>query len=254
VAGFDPFSGCIHAGSTYVRPEGAGLVPSLNPADLSEVGRVAQCETRHLDLVLEPAIRAQVEWAGLDGKSRATMLHHAADRIEASIKGEVARLMTAEMGKPYTEAVGELMNVAPIYRYFAEMARNDGGFIAGSGGASMQYARYHPYGISLHIVPYNFPIILMAFTLAASLAAGNACVIKPAPATALSTLAFMECFEGLPAGLASCVTGGRDIARALIGDARIGSPSPAQSGRTRGRRTLRPAPEALRYRGRGSDP
>ena len=51
-------------------------------------------------------------------------------------------------------------------------------------------SRYFPYGVSAHILPYNFPILLMCWTVAASLAAGNACVIKPAEATTLSTLAF----------------------------------------------------------------
>ena len=225
MAGFDPFAGLIHVDGRFASAPGAELAPSINPADLTTAGRVAQCGPRHLDLALAPAIRAQLEWTRLDAKTRATLLHRLADRIEASVQGEAARLMTAEMGKPFTEAVGELMNVAPIYRYFAEMARNDGGFIAGGAApsGSMCYARYYPYGVSAHIVPYNFPIILMAFTVAASLAAGNACVVKPAPATSLCTLAFMQCFEALPAGLVSCLTGGRDLAQALIRDERIGA-------------------------------
>ena len=76
--------------------------------------------------------------------------------------------------------------------------------------------RYFPYGVSVHILPFNFPIILMAFTVAASLAAGNAVIIKPAEATSLCTLRFMEHFRALPSGLVACVTGGAPTAQALV--------------------------------------
>ena len=100
--------------------------------------------------------------------------------------------MVREMGKPYPEAIGEIANCAGVFRYYAEMARDEAGKIAGTTQAgSFQYARYEPYGVSVHIMPYNFPILLMCWTVAASLAAGNACVVKPAEATTLSTLEYM---------------------------------------------------------------
>ena len=145
--------------------------------------------------------RAEGLGRALDAKSRAAALHRIADAMEAErARGQVAELMTREMGKPYTEAVGELLNVGSIFRYYAEVARDDAGFLAGpTSPGSLQYAKYFPYGISAHILPFNFPIILMAFTAAASLAVGNAIVIKPAPATtSLCTLKFMENFSSLP--------------------------------------------------------
>lgn len=221
---FDPNLGQIFVGNDYIVARGAPLTEVKNPADLSFVGRIAQCAPASLDDVLEKAKAAQKAWAALDGKSRATALHRLADRMEQAVTGDAAELMTREMGKPFTESTGELMNVAPIFRYFAELAREDGGFVAApTSPGSLQYARWYPYGVTGHIVPYNFPIILMAFTVAASLAAGNAVVIKPAPATSLSTLAFMDHFKALPAGLVACVTGGIDTAQALINDPRIGA-------------------------------
>jgi acyl-CoA reductase-like NAD-dependent aldehyde dehydrogenase len=146
------------------------------------------------------------------------MLHDVADSIAKADMQDVARLMVLEMGKPYPEAVGELLNAAPAFRYFAEMARDEAGKVAGTTQAgSFQYVRYEPYGVSVHIMPFNFPILLMCWTVAASLAAGNACIVKPAEATSLCTLAFMEHFrKHLPAGLVSCITGGADVAQALI--------------------------------------
>jgi acyl-CoA reductase-like NAD-dependent aldehyde dehydrogenase len=97
------------------------------------------------------------------------------------------------------------------------MARDEAGMIAGTTQAgSFQYARYEPYGVSVHIMPYNFPILLMCWTVAASLAAGNACIIKPAEATTLSTLDYMAVFRSLPEGLISCLPGGAETGRALV--------------------------------------
>ena len=219
---FDPFAGHIFAGGAYHHAPGANLQDVINPADLSMVGRISLCGAAQIDSALEAAVVAQRGWAMVDGKSRAGALHRIADAMEKGAQGEVARLMACEMGKPYSEAVGELMNVGSIFRYYAEIARDDGGFLAGpTAPGALQYAKYFPYGISAHILPFNFPIVLMAFTVAASLAVGNAVVIKPAPATSLCTLKFMEHFASLPAGLVSCLTGGAETAQALIADERV---------------------------------
>ncbi|HJT13760.1 MAG TPA: aldehyde dehydrogenase family protein, partial [Dongiaceae bacterium] len=219
---FDPFAAQIFVAGGYRTAAGANMQDIINPADLSVVGKIALCEARHVSPPLETAQIAQRAWAALDAKSRAAALHRVADAMEANAQGQVAELMTREMGKPYTEAVGELMNVGSIFRYYAEVARDDGGFLAGpTSPGALQYAKYFPYGISAHILPYNFPIILMAFTVAASLAVGNAVVIKPAPATSLCTLKFMAHFASLPPGLVSCLTGGAETAQALIADDRV---------------------------------
>ena len=219
---FDPSAGHIYAGGAFHHAPGATLQDVINPADLSVVGRISLCGASQIDAALAAAVVAQRGWAALDAKSRAGALHRVADAMEQGAQGEVARLMTCEMGKPYSEAVGELMNVGSIFRYYAEIARDDGGFLAGpTAPGSLQYAKYFPYGVTAHIMPFNFPIVLMAFTVAASLAVGNAVVIKPAPATSLCTLKFMEHFASLPVGLVSCVTGGAETAQALIADDRV---------------------------------
>src|SRR5260370_41415266 len=129
--------------------------------------------------------------------------------------------MTLEVGKPYPEAVGELANVASVFRYYAEIARDDAGKIAGAlQTGSSEYTRYFPYGVSVHIVPYNFPILLMAWTLAASLAAGNVAIVKPAEAGSLCTLKFMEHFPVLPKGVVNLLTGGAAVGKALVESSR----------------------------------
>jgi acyl-CoA reductase-like NAD-dependent aldehyde dehydrogenase len=75
---------------------------------------------------------------------------------------------------------------------------------------------YSPYGVSVHIVPYNFPLILGCWTMAASLAAGNGIVLKASPAGTLCTMAFMKYFSGLPEDLIACVAGGPEVGKQLI--------------------------------------
>jgi acyl-CoA reductase-like NAD-dependent aldehyde dehydrogenase len=125
--------------------------------------------------------------------------------------------MTSEVGKPYPESVGEVANVGSIFQYYAELARDNAGSIAGPiQPGTFQYKRYDPYGVSVHIVPYNYPILILAFTVAASLAAGNAVIIKPSEVSTLCTLAFMEHFKCLPPGIVSCITGDGGVGAHLV--------------------------------------
>jgi acyl-CoA reductase-like NAD-dependent aldehyde dehydrogenase len=198
-------------------PMSAAAQPVIDPATLETVGYIAEASSLEIQETLDGLNEAQRSWKKLDAKSRAKILHKVASAIEAADMTRCAELMTREMGKPYPEAIGEVANCAPIFRYYAEMARDDAGKVAGTTQAgSFQYARYEPLGVSVHIMPFNFPILLMCWTVAASLAAGNGCVVKPAPATTLSTLEFMKVFEALPAGLIACLPGGAGVAENLL--------------------------------------
>ncbi len=214
---FDPETGVIFAGGAWQDPGPAPRFAITDPATLEHVGRVADCGPEIVDRVVAEANAAQKGWAALDAKSRATALHRVADSIEQTPFDAVAEQMVRDMGKPFPEATGELANVAPVFRYMAEMARDEAGKIAGTTEAgSFQFARYEPYGVTVHIEPYNFPILLMAWSVAASLAAGNAVIVKPAEVTSLTTLRFMAHFASLPPGLVSCVTGGPATGAALV--------------------------------------
>jgi acyl-CoA reductase-like NAD-dependent aldehyde dehydrogenase len=191
--------------------------PVIDPATLETVGAITAATDAEIDAALTAAAKAQQTWKALDAKTRAKCLHGVANAIESADLMRCAELMVREMGKPYPEAIGEIANCAPVFRYYAEMARDEAGKIAGTTQAgSFQYARYEPYGVSVHIMPYNFPILLMCWTVAASLAAGNACIVKPAEATTLSTLDYMAMFRSLPEGLVSCLPGGAETGKALV--------------------------------------
>ncbi|HEX8800179.1 MAG TPA: aldehyde dehydrogenase family protein, partial [Terriglobales bacterium] len=171
--------------------------------------------------MLACAEAARPAWARLDDKTRAQLLDAVAQFIETTDKHEVARMMTLEVGKPYPESVAELAKVASVFRYYVGIARDDAGKVAGPiQSGSFQYARYSPYGVSVHIVSCNFPILLMAWTLAASLAAGNVAIVKPAEAGSLCTLKFMEHFRLLPLAVVNLLTGGAAVGKALVESSR----------------------------------
>jgi acyl-CoA reductase-like NAD-dependent aldehyde dehydrogenase len=203
----------------YQTPATRRVRDNIDPASLQRVGTIALCEREDVEAAIDAANAAHQAWRITDAKTRSALLHRLADSIEQdeACKREVARLLTLEMGKPFPEAMGELGNCPPVFRYFAEMARDDAGKIAGTTQlGSFQHMRYDPYGVSVHILPFNFPILLICWTVAASLAAGNACIVKPAEGTTLCTLKFMEHFRVLPAGLVSCVPGDAQTAQLLV--------------------------------------
>jgi acyl-CoA reductase-like NAD-dependent aldehyde dehydrogenase len=216
MAAFDP-----QQPSYFLQPQHLPLpgarIEVIDPASLEHVGWRGEAGTALVEEVVAAVNRAQAGWRALDAKSRARVLHAVAHALETSGGQACAELMTREMGKPYPEALGELANCASVFRYFAEMARDEAGKVAGSTQAgSFQYARYEPLGVSVHILPYNFPILLLCWTLAASLAAGNGCIVKPAPATTLCTLEFLSLLRDLPEGLLAGLPGGTPVAQALI--------------------------------------
>ncbi|WP_170608814.1 aldehyde dehydrogenase family protein [Ruegeria arenilitoris] len=212
----DILSPCYYLAPRYHSSAGAAH-DVIDPATLEVVARRGDVTAAELDGVLARVNAAQKLWAGTDAKTRAAHLHRLAARIEATDMTRCATLMSREMGKPYPEAIGEVANCAPIFRYYAEMARDEAGKLAGTTQTgSLQYARYEPLGVSAHIMPFNFPILLMCWTVAASLAAGNGCIVKPAEATTLSTLEFMKVFDDMPADLVACVPGGAETGQALV--------------------------------------
>ncbi|MFQ5985721.1 MAG: aldehyde dehydrogenase family protein, partial [Alphaproteobacteria bacterium] len=215
---FDPFGRQVFIGGEFVAATGKGTFEIANPATLEPVGLVGDCEGVDIAPAVSRANEAQRGWARLDATTRAGFLHKIADSMEKTDPRPLCELVTREMGKPYAEAVGELVQATTIYRYYAELAKEDQGHIAGpTFSESMQFCRYDPYGVSVHIVPYNFPVILFSWTAAASLAAGNAVILKPSELTSLCSLKFLEQhFLHLPPGLVSCVTGGPRVAQALI--------------------------------------
>ena len=132
-------------------------------------------------------------------------------------------MLTREGGKPLVENRDEMGWSAACFRYYAEIGRNTRGRVIPSVESSqLKLVLKEPYGVVGAIVPWNYPILLMAWKVAPALAAGNTVVIKPSEMTPLSTLAFADIFDHLPPGVVNIVTGyGREAGEPLVLDPRV---------------------------------
>ena len=193
----------------------------VNPATEEVVGAVPSASAPDVELAVETARSALVEWAATDVEKRAHILAKAAELIESNAK-ELAPILTSEQGKPVAEAIGEVTHLAHGVRYYAEAATKVRGSYqelpSAFGPAYGQVIR-RPVGVCAAITPYNFPLTLLGTKVAPALAMGNTVVAKPAATTPLATLEVARLFAeaGVPAGVLNVVTGrGSEIGDALI--------------------------------------
>jgi acyl-CoA reductase-like NAD-dependent aldehyde dehydrogenase len=160
-------------------------------------------------------------WAAMPAIERGELLHEVAARLRARTD-ELARTMTLEGGKPLIENTDEVGWTAAAFDYYAEMGRNFAGRVIPSIEATqLALVLKEPVGVVGCIVPWNYPLLLLAWKLAPALAAGNATVCKPSELTPLSTLALAPCFDHLPAGVVNLLAGAGDVGEAIVRDERV---------------------------------
>lgn len=195
-----------------------------NPATgevIAEVARAGAAETR---AAIDAAAAAQAGWAALSGNERAKLLTRAYERVKRNI-ADLARLLSAEQGKPLRESEKEVVSTGAFIRFYAEEARRIYGDVIPSPDTQKRvFVLRQPVGVVGVLTPFNFPVGMFGRKVPAALAAGCAVVCKPAEETSLTTLALAELFAdaGLPAGTLNVVCGDAPaIATALIEDARV---------------------------------
>ncbi len=207
-------------GGERVAGEGAALAVE-DPAREELIAEVAAPSAAQLDAAVEGARRAQREWAATPAAERAEALHELATRLRART-GELAELMTREGGKPLVENRDEVGWTASAFDFYAELARTSAGrVIPPVESSQLALVLKEPLGTVACIVPWNYPLLLLAWKLAPVLAAGNAALCKPSELTPLSTLALAPCVEHLPSGLVALLAGGGDVGQQLVDDERV---------------------------------
>ena len=191
------------------RVAGAARFAVTNPATgqtLAEVADLGVAETR---AAIDAAHAAQPAWAARTARDRATLLRRWHDLIMAS-QNDLARILTAEQGKPLPEARGEIAYGAAYVEWFAEEARRVyGDTIPGHMPDKRIVVLKQPVGVVGAITPWNFPNAMLARKIAPALAAGCTMVARPSEFTPLSTLALGVLAEraGIPAGVLNIVPG-----------------------------------------------
>jgi len=177
----------------------------VNPATGEVFERAPECARDQLDAAFESARRAFATWRSDEGDRRKALLG-IADVLMASA-GELAPIITAEQGKPLTDANMEIFGAAIWCQYFANLETAPE-VIQDDDSALVQVVR-RPLGVIAAITPWNFPLLLAFWKIAPALLAGNTVVIKPSPFTPLSTLKVVELLQAaLPAGVVNAVSGG----------------------------------------------
>ena len=177
----------------------------LNPANGASLGTVPNIGAEQTRQAIEAAQAAQPAWRALTAKERAARLRKWYELMLAN-QEDLARIMTAEQGKPLTEARGEVLYAASFIEWFAEEAKRVyGDTIPGHQPDKRLIVTKEPIGVAAAITPWNFPAAMITRKAGPALAAGCAMVLKPAPQTPFSALALAVLAEraGIPAGLFS---------------------------------------------------
>ncbi|MGV3479871.1 MAG: NAD-dependent succinate-semialdehyde dehydrogenase [Sphingobium sp.] len=198
----------------------------INPATGRTLGHVPDLGRGGAEAAIAAAAAAQPAWAARPARERGLLLRRWAELILDN-RDDLARLMTAEQGKPLAEATGEVAYAAAFVEWFAEEGRRTyGDVIPGHLANARIRVEKRPVGVVAAITPWNFPAAMVTRKAAPALAAGCAVVLKPSELTPFSALALAALAEeaGLPTGLLNIVTG----APAPIGDAMVEDPRVAK--------------------------
>lgn len=200
-------------GGEWASPTGesgdASAIEVYNPATGQLITALASGGRAQAELAVDAAIKAGEVWRNTSAKKRCHVLK-AWHRLILDNVNDLASILTAEQGKPLTEAKAEILYGANYVEWFAEQAKRVEGSVipAPSGGQRIVTVR-QPVGVVAAITPWNFPMAMLARKIAPALAAGCTVVAKPAKETPLSALALAYLAEeaGIPAGVINMVIG-----------------------------------------------
>lgn len=172
---------------------------SINPRDGTPLARLVQCGELEVNAAVAAAKAAFPAWAGLTGHERARYLYAIARQIQKHSR-LLAVLESLDNGKPIRETRDfDIPLVARHFYHHAGWAQLRNETLIG----------YEPIGVCGQIIPWSFPLLMLAWKVAPALAAGNTVVLKPAEFTSLTALLFAEILQqiGLPKGVVNIVTG-----------------------------------------------
>jgi succinate-semialdehyde dehydrogenase / glutarate-semialdehyde dehydrogenase len=208
-------------------------IPVTNPATGQVLGRVPDLGAEAALDAVAAARGALPGWRGLTAKARSVILRRWYDRV-LDARSDLARLLTAEQGKPLAEAEGEIAYAAAFIEWFSEEARRAyGDVIPGHQADRRLLVLKQAVGVVAAVTPWNFPAAMVTRKVAPALAAGCTVVLKPSELTPFTALALarLAAEAGVPDGVFNVVTGApAPIGAVLTGSTRgwPSSPSPVR--------------------------
>src|SRR5881409_471745 len=198
----------LFVGGSWVKPASGEWFDVINPATTQRIARVPQAGKADVDAAVAAARAAFPGWSGLPGHARARYLYALAREVQRHAR-LLAVLESMDNGKSIRETRD--LDIPLVARHFYHHA----------GWAQLQeseFAGATPVGVVGQIIPWNFPLLMVAWKVAPALAAGNTVVLKPAEFTPVTALAFAEICEevGLPKGVVNIVTGAGRTGEAIV--------------------------------------
>ena len=194
----------LFIGGEWVKPNSKKYIDSTNPSNKEFLAKIAEADEKDVDNAVKAANKALPEWVKIGGFERAKYLYALARQIQKNSR-LFAVLETLDNGKPIRETRD--IDIPIVARHFYSHA----------GWAKLmdtEFKDYKEVGVIGQIIPWNFPLMMLAWKVAPALAMGNTIVLKPAEYTSLTALLFAEICEkiGLPKGVVNVVTGKGTVA------------------------------------------
>ncbi len=192
----------------FVAGNSTKTIQVINPATEEILDEVPYGTENDVLTAVAAAKSAYPAWRRMPANERAAFLHQAATKMRHH-HADLVELLTKEEGKPIPENDEEMWWVEETFDYYAEIARHEKGTVLPPGDPDQfNFVLKEPWGVVGCIVPWNFPLLLLAWKIAPALAAGNTVVINPSELTPLSTLRLVEvACDHFPPGVINVVTG-----------------------------------------------
>jgi succinate-semialdehyde dehydrogenase/glutarate-semialdehyde dehydrogenase len=198
----------LYIGGEWRDASGGSTLAVEDPSTGEELCEVADATPEDAKAALDAAVEAQAEWAATPPNERGEILWRAFETLNAGA-GDLAVLMTLEMGKAVAESKAEIAYAAEFFRWFSgEALRIDGNYKIAGNAASRVLVMRQPVGPCYLITPWNFPMAMGTRKIGPAIAAGCTMVAKPAQQTPLSMIALVQILEeaGLPPGVLNLIT------------------------------------------------
>ncbi|QOF75078.1 aldehyde dehydrogenase (plasmid) [Aminobacter sp. SR38] len=199
-----------YIGGQWVDPAGGEWFDTENPYTGEVWARIARGTESDVSRAVSAAKMAfEGEWGSMNPTKRGKLLVRLAELIEREAP-RLGEIEVRDNGKLIAEMGAQTRYMAEWYRYYGGLAdKIEGAVIPTDKPGIFNFTRYEPLGVVAMITPWNSPLLLLTWKLAAALAAGNTAVVKPSEFTSASTLEFAELFEeaGFPPGVFNVVTG-----------------------------------------------
>jgi betaine-aldehyde dehydrogenase len=208
----------MYINGAWVESVGKRYFPIYDPSTEEIIAEVCDGNGEDVDRAVEAAREAfETGWSQTTAQERGRILFRLAERVRKE-SAMLAELESRNCGKPIVEAEFDIADAATCFEYYGGLATKVMGYVNPVPDNALSLTLKEPVGVAGQIIPWNYPLLMAAWKLAPALAAGCACVLKPAEQTPLTVLEMANWFAevGLPPGVVNIITGFGETAGAPL--------------------------------------